>query len=179
MPPFVTAMAAEDRCHLNGLAIGDGRPGYVTALGETDPREGWRPGKAFGGCLIDVASGTVAIRGLSMPHSPRVRGDEVRLLESGAGRLTRAQPARSLVEPVAELPGYARGLAFAGSSAFIGLSKMRASATFGGLPIAQRATPPSCGVSVVDLTIGREVARLVLLGAVDPQTRPVRLDPTP
>ncbi len=35
-PPFVTALAAEDRCHLNGLAIVDGRPTYVTALGETD-----------------------------------------------------------------------------------------------------------------------------------------------
>src|SRR5262245_22035097 len=35
-PPFVTALVAEDRCHLNGLCLVDGRPKYVTALGETD-----------------------------------------------------------------------------------------------------------------------------------------------
>ena len=30
-PPFISALAAEDRCHLNGLAVADGRPRYVTA----------------------------------------------------------------------------------------------------------------------------------------------------
>src|SRR5262245_1138065 len=40
-PPFITALAAEDRCHLNGLAMAPGErgvsaPRYVTALGETD-----------------------------------------------------------------------------------------------------------------------------------------------
>ena len=53
-PPFVSAIAPEDRCHLNGLALAEGRPRYVTALGETDTRQGWRPGKAKGGCLIDI-----------------------------------------------------------------------------------------------------------------------------
>ena len=32
-PPFVSAYAPEDRCHLNGLAMVEGRPKYVTALG--------------------------------------------------------------------------------------------------------------------------------------------------
>src|SRR5205823_14322821 len=74
-PPFITALAAEDRCHLNGLALvpgerGESTPRYVTALGESDTRDGWRPGKAHGGCLIDVPSGETAARGLSMPRSP-------------------------------------------------------------------------------------------------------------
>src|SRR5262249_52284039 len=47
-PPFVTALAADDRCHLNGLALVDGRPKYVTALGETDTANGWRANKAKG-----------------------------------------------------------------------------------------------------------------------------------
>ena len=70
-PPFITALTAEDRCHLNGLAIVDGRPKYATALGETDTAGGWRPDKAHGGCLMDVPSGEILARGLSMPHSPR------------------------------------------------------------------------------------------------------------
>ena len=45
-PPFITALAAEDRCHLNGLAMVDGRPKYVTALGETDTKDGWRTEQA-------------------------------------------------------------------------------------------------------------------------------------
>jgi uncharacterized protein (TIGR03032 family) len=48
-PPFITALAAEDRCHLNGLAVIEGRPGYVTVLGESDTPKGWRVGKAVGG----------------------------------------------------------------------------------------------------------------------------------
>ncbi len=39
-PPFITALAAEDRCHLNGLAMREGRPAYVTALGLTDAARG-------------------------------------------------------------------------------------------------------------------------------------------
>src|SRR6185436_16605233 len=34
--PFLTAYAPEDRCHLNGMALRDGQPRYVTALGATD-----------------------------------------------------------------------------------------------------------------------------------------------
>ena len=170
-PAFVTALAAEDRCHLNGLALMDGWPGYVTVLGETDTREGWRAGKSAGGCVIDIASGSTVVRGLSMPHSPRVRDGELLLLESGRGRLVRADRARSVVEPVAELPGYSRGLAFAGPYAFVGLSKFRQSSTpkstFGNLPISERTTPLSCGVSVVELSTGREVSRLEFHAGID------------
>jgi uncharacterized protein (TIGR03032 family) len=41
-PPFVSALRPEDRCHLNGLAVVDGQPRYVTALAETDSPAGWR-----------------------------------------------------------------------------------------------------------------------------------------
>jgi uncharacterized protein (TIGR03032 family) len=159
-PPFVSALAAEDRCHLNGLTCDEEGPRYVTALGETDAQQGWRPGKAAGGCLIDVKSGQTVLNGLSMPHSPRLRGELVWLLESGRGRLVRFRPGSAGVEPVVELPGYTRGLAFAGALAFVGLSKIRESSTFGNLPIAERKTPLSCGVSVVEPANGREIARI-------------------
>src|SRR4051812_24581225 len=68
-PPFVTALAAEDRCHLNGLAVAGGRPRYVTALGATDAAGGWRADKPRGGVLIDVPSNETVARGMSMPHS--------------------------------------------------------------------------------------------------------------
>jgi uncharacterized protein (TIGR03032 family) len=35
-PPFISKLAAEDRCHLNGLAMDNGEPAYVTAIASTD-----------------------------------------------------------------------------------------------------------------------------------------------
>lgn len=70
-PRFVSGLSPEDRCHLNGLGMRDGRPRYVTALGQTDERGGWRANKRDGGCLIDVDSGEIISQRLSMPHSPR------------------------------------------------------------------------------------------------------------
>jgi uncharacterized protein (TIGR03032 family) len=159
-PPFISALAAEDRCHLNGMTCDDQGPRYVTALGETDRAHGWRAGKAAGGCLIDVSSGQTVLKGLSMPHSPRLGGKFIWLLESGRGRLVQFRPESAAAIPVVELPGYARGLALAGPLAFVGLSKIRESSTFGELPIAERKTPLSCGVAVVELARSREVARL-------------------
>jgi uncharacterized protein (TIGR03032 family) len=171
-PPFVTALAAEDRCHLNGLALapdeqGVFTPRYVTALGETDTPQGWRPDKARGGCLIDVASGGVVAHGLSMPHSPRLHEGRVWLLESGAGRLLHLDLGTGRHDAVAELPGYARGLALCGPYAFVGLSKIRETSTFGGLPIAERRAELKCGVAVADWRHGRVVAVLEFQSAVE------------
>lgn len=166
-PPFVTALAAEDRCHLNGLVMENDRPRYITALGETDTQGGWRPDKAKGGCLIDVPSGQIVARGLSMPHSPRLHDGRLWVLESGTGRLLLVDAATGLSETVAEMPGFARGLAFAGDYAFIGLSNIRETSTFGGLPITERLSELRCGVAVVDLQRGEIVAMLDFQTAVE------------
>src|SRR5262245_36663968 len=131
-PPFISALTAEDRCHLNGLALVDGTPKYVTALGTTDTPDGWRPSKAHGGCLIDVTSGEVLVRGLSMPAAPRWHDGQVWLLESGTGRLVLIDPAMGRWQVVAELPGFTRGLALCGPYAFVGLSKIRATSAMNG-----------------------------------------------
>jgi len=89
-PPYITALAAEDRCHLNGLALVDGRAKFVTALGETNTANGWRANKPQGGCLMEVNSGEVISRGLSMPHSPRWHDGRLWLLEPGTGQLVLA-----------------------------------------------------------------------------------------
>jgi uncharacterized protein (TIGR03032 family) len=166
-PPFVTALAAEDRCHLNGVAIADGRPRYVTALAETDAPQGWRPNKATSGCVIDVATGAAVARGFSMPHSPRIYGGRLWLLDSGTGRLLLLDPATAVAQPVVEFPGYTRGLAFHESFAFVGLSKIRETAVFGGVPIAERREELRCGVAVVDLRSARAVAYLEFQSGVD------------
>ncbi|HLJ97930.1 MAG TPA: TIGR03032 family protein [Gemmataceae bacterium] len=156
-PPFVTAFTAEDRCHLNGLAMVDGQPQYVTALGETDTPGGWRPKKVTGGCVIDVPSGQVVVRGLAMPHSPRVHDRQLWVLDSGNGHVRIVGPGSGKGIVVAELPGYPRGLAFCDRYAFVGLSKIRETSTFGGMPLAQRRNQLKCGVWVLDNRSGQVV----------------------
>jgi uncharacterized protein (TIGR03032 family) len=164
-PPFVSALRPEDRCHLNGLAVVDGRPAYVTALAESDSPQGWRAVKPTGGCLIEVPSARVVVRGLSLPHSPRVVGDQVYFLHSGLGRVDVADPANGQTRPVAELPGVARGLAIHGGHAFIGLSKARPSLE--GVPVVARREALKCGLWVVDLQSGSAVAHLEFRSGVD------------
>jgi uncharacterized protein (TIGR03032 family) len=153
-PPFVSELAPGDRCHLNGLAVVEDRVRYVTALGKTDEPGGWRVGKASGGVVVDVPSGEVVAGGLSMPHSPRWHDGRLWLLESGRGELSLLNLDTGRSETVAELPGFTRGLAFAGNVAFVGLSQIRESSTFGDLPLVDRLEERLCGVWMVDLTSG-------------------------
>jgi uncharacterized protein (TIGR03032 family) len=166
-PPFVTAFTGDDRCHLNGLTIVAERPKYVTTLGETDTANGWRANKPRGGCLLEVSSGEVISRGLSMPHSPRWHDGSLWLLESGTGQLLHVDPASGRRQRVAELPGFARGLALVGPYAFVGLSKIRKTSALDGVPLADRREQLKCGVAVVDLRNGRVVALLEFQTAVE------------
>jgi uncharacterized protein (TIGR03032 family) len=158
-PRFVSKLASEDRCHLNGLALDNGHPRFVTSLGETDVARGWRDDRVSGGCLIDVSSGQILLRGLCMPHSPRLHQGGLWFVESGCGRLVAVDPQGRTVK-VAELPGYARGLTFQGPYAFVGLSKMRANSSNEGLPIAQSIDSLKCGVAAVELATGQVTALL-------------------
>jgi uncharacterized protein (TIGR03032 family) len=166
-PRFISAIDTGDRCHLNGLAADADGPRFVTALGETDAVNGWRAGKRDGGCLIDVGTGEVLVRGLSMPHSPRLHGGHLWLLNSGHGRLDRYDAGRRTTVAVAELPGYTRGLDLHGGLAFVGLSRIRETAVFGGLPLDDRRESLRCGVAVVDCAEGRVVAWLFFQSGVE------------
>ena len=153
-PPFISAYAPTDRCHLNGLAMRQGMPRYVTALGISDTDYGWRARKADGGLLMDIHDNTTLLDGLSMPHSPRWHQNRLWLLESGRGGLNWFEPERGL-RTLVNLPGFTRGLDFAGDFAFVGVSKVRETATFSGLPLTRSLSERYCGVWVVDLRNGR------------------------
>jgi len=151
-PKFVSQLTAEDRCHLNGLAVRNGKVRYVTALGQTDEAAGWRQGKGTSGVVIDVANGSLIAEGLAMPHSPRFYDGSLWVLESGKGTLARVDTTTGEVETVATLPGFTRGLAFTGRIAWVGLSQVRES-VFRGLPVTSQADR-ACGVWAVDIDTG-------------------------
>jgi len=158
-PPFISALVAEDRCHLNGLAMGGERPAYVTAISRSDVADGWRERRQDGGVVVDVASGEVVAGGLSMPHSPRLHEGRLWLLNSGHGEMGFVDVKDGRFTPVAFCPGYARGLAFIGRWAVVGLSRPRGNQTFEGLALGERLaakdTAPRCGLLVVDIETGR------------------------
>jgi uncharacterized protein (TIGR03032 family) len=166
-PPFISTLAAEDRCHLNGLAVVANEPRFATALGATDTRDGWRGDKAHGGCILDVPSGEFVGRGLSMPHSPRWHEGLLLVLESGTGGVVRVDPSTGQRDVVARLPGFTRGLAVTGPYAFVGLSKIRKTSAMDGVPLAQQREQLKCGVAAVNWRSGQVIALLEFQTAVE------------
>jgi uncharacterized protein (TIGR03032 family) len=171
-PPFVTALAPEDRCHLNGLGLaaddhGRPTPRFVTALGTGDTRGGWRANKRNGGVVLEVPSGETITAGLSMPHSPRWHDGRLWVLESGSGGIGHVDLATGRYEGFAQLPGFTRGLDCYGPLAFVGLPQVRESAVFSGIAIAEQPLAERCcGVWVLEAASGRTVAFLKFEDAV-------------
>lgn len=156
-PPFISHIVGEDRCHLNGLAMVDGKPAYVTAVSRSDTIDGWRDRRADGGIVVDVASNRIICEGLSMPHSPRVHNGALWVLNSGTGELGKVTDFKrglGKFEPIAFCPGFLRGLAFYDKYAFVGLSRPRYK-RFEGLALDARLrqadSEPWTGVHVIDL----------------------------
>lgn len=169
-PPFISKLAAEDRCHLNGLALREGQPRYVSAVSQSDVAEGWREKRHDGGCIIDISSNQIIATGLSMPHSPRWYRNRLWLLNSGTGEFGYLDLETGQFEPVTFCPGYLRGLAFSGDFALVGISQSRNNKTFNGLALEDtlrsKDVEPRCGLLVIDLRTGDMVHSLRIEGVV-------------
>lgn len=173
-PPFISRLAAEDRCHLNGLAAepATGKPRFVTCVSRSDVADGWRDRREGGGLVVDVTTDEIIAEGLSMPHSPRLHADfpgKLWLINSGTGFLGYVDLATGRFEEVAFLSGYGRGMALIGPYAIVGLSTCRENRTFSGLPLdknlADRDAEPRCGLQVIDLRTG-ESPHWVRMGGI-------------
>lgn len=160
VPPFVDKVAPEDRCHLNGLAMEEGRPRFATAFNQGNAARSWREGDlTASGVVMDVVENRVLAEGLGMPHSPTLVDGELYVLESAKGALTRVDRETGATEEIARFGGFVRGVAQAGEFLFIGLSKVRKSSkTFGA--IAQAFERDVAGVIAFHLPSRRTVGRL-------------------
>ena len=170
-PPFISKLAAEDRCHLNGLAMRDGKPYYVTMVSQSDVADGWREHRINGGCVMDITNNEIIAEGLSMPHSPRWYQEKLWILNSGTGELGFIEIETGKFNPVTFCPGYLRGFSLYNDFAVVGISEPRHNKTFQGLPldeklIAKKATP-RCGLLVIDLKTGDIVHSLRIQGVIE------------
>ena len=168
-PSFISRIVPEDRCHLNGLAMKNGKAKYVTAVCKSDTIDGWRDRRQDGGVVIDIETNQIVCEGLSMPHSPRWADGRLWVLNSGTGYLGTVDFETRRFVPRVFCPGFLRGLAIKGDFAAVGLSKPRNN-RFDGLDLQknleEKDSEAWCGVQVVDLRSGSVVEWVRLDGPV-------------
>ena len=171
LPPFIDRVAAEDRCHLNGMATDNNEPRFLTCVAKSNVSEGWRDQRKDGGLIIDVKTNEVVASQLSMPHSPRLYRDKLWILQAGRGEFGHVNTENGQFEAICFLPGFARGLSFIGDYAVIGLSKPRHNETFNGLLLNERlknkGAKAKCAIYVVNLNTGDVEHILEVEGVVE------------
>jgi len=169
-PPFISKLAAEDRCHLNGLAMRNGKPKYVTSVSTADVNNGWRDRRWEGGVVMDIEKDEIIAEGLSMPHSPRWYKNKLWVLNSGTGEFGYIDIKKGEFNAVAFCPGYTRGMTFINDYAIVGMSQPRDNKTFNDLPLQQKLqdknAEPRCGLQVIDLNSGDVVHSVRIEGIV-------------
>lgn len=169
-PDFISKLAPEDRCHLNGLAMKNGEPKYVTAVCRSDVVDGWRDRRHASGIIIDVETENIVCEELSMPHSPRWHDGRLWVLNSGTGELGWVDEKNKSFNPIAFFPGFLRGLAFHNGHAIVTLSKSRYK-RFDGLALAgtleEKDADAWCGVQIISLLTGDVVQWVRFDGVIE------------
>ncbi|WDE98118.1 TIGR03032 family protein [Lentisphaera profundi] len=157
-PKWLSRLAPEDRCHLNGLAMVNGKAKYVSAISQTDVNEGWREHRRDGGVIVDIETDEIVCSGLSMPHSPRWYEGKLYVHNSGKGEFGYVDLEKKEFVPICFVPGYLRGLTFTGDYAVAGMSQPRDNKSFNGLELNERllekGVTARCGLQVIDLRDG-------------------------
>jgi len=170
-PPFISKLAAEDRCHLNGLALREGEARYVSAVSTTDVVNGWREHRDNGGIVMDIKTNETIAENLSMPHSPRWHNETLYLSNAGSGHFGRIDMKSGKFEEIAFCPGFLRGMAIHNGFAIVGISKCRKNRTFQGIALDEnlknKKVEPRCGLLVIDLKTGDIVHSLTIEGIID------------
>lgn len=167
-PSFITDLAPEDRCHLNGMALRDGEPAYVTTFSTLNKQAQWRKSEdKFSGTLMDVQANEILLDGLCMPHSPRWHQDNLYFCNSGLGTLCRFEAENQDQKILAEYPGFTRGMDFYGPLLFVGLSKVRQSDVTQPAPLAEKYEETFSGIRVFNLEDNSEAGYIHFTGNVD------------
>lgn len=166
-PEFISELLPEDRCHLNGMTMKEGRPAYVTVFDRTDEKEGWRNGDSRTGMIIDVANNLTIEKELAMPHSPLYHKDDLLYyLLSATGEIRvydfKINQSRSLTR----LDNFIRGCDIYGDYMVVGASQLRdSSKAFGN--IEDNIKGGSSGIYILNRHDGAEVAKLTFTDRIN------------
>lgn len=154
-PPFISELAPEDRCHLNGLAMKDGKPKFVSMFSQTDSKDEWKSLPKNQGLIMDIETDEVLVRDLTMPHSPVFFDDKIYFLQSGTGQIMSYDLSTKELKEIAVMKSFLRGLEVIGDYLFVGASMLREKSTssFGQLPISNEQT--FCGLYIFNRHTGK------------------------
>ena len=159
-PHFISELKPEDRCHLNGMALRDGKPAYATTFSKDDGPSMWRSAETFDGTLIDVAANRILIDGLVLPHSPRWHEKGVFYCNSGLGQICVYEPDTGNHSVLSEVPGFTRGMDIHGSILFVGLSRARETRVSRPTPLSRKSDITRCGISLIHVKTGEEMGSI-------------------
>ena len=149
-PPQIDKITSEDRCHLNGMAMLNGKPKYATAFNNGNTPQSWRDNITSSGVVYDIDLNQIICQGLAMPHTPRIFNNELYVLQSATGELTKINTKDGSYEVIVKIDGFVRGMSLHNDYLFIGISKLRKnSSTFGKLDFAKNAN--QAGIIIVHL----------------------------
>lgn len=166
LPPQIDKLVSEDRCHLNGMAVENGRPKYASAFNQGNTAGSWRENITRTGVIYDVETNQVVADGLAMPHSPRLFNGELYVLLSATGELVKINRKKGGYDVVTKLNGFVRGMALHQDYLFVALSKLRkSSSTFGKLPFAEKAK--EAGIAAIHLPTGSIAGKVTYQTSVD------------
>lgn len=165
-PPFIDKLSSEDRCHLNGMAMQNGLPKYVSAFGTGNTPQSWRDNVSKTGIIMDVESNEMLATNLAMPHTPRLFNGELYTLLSATGELIKIDTKTGKYDVVVKLDGFVRGMALQQDYLFVGLSKLRQnSSSFAQLEIAKKSN--QAGIAIVHLPTGSVAGHINYLNSLD------------
>jgi len=160
VPPWITKTdkglpPGEDRCHLNGLCLVDGKPRYVTASCNKDYHMAWRDHMLKGGLVYDIIEDRVVVDGLTCPHSPQMYKGKLWVLNAGTGEFGWVDIENKKFVPKKLLPGFLRGLSFVNNYAVICLSSDRHDTAFSDLPLGkilqEQGQKAKVGIFIIDM----------------------------
>jgi uncharacterized protein (TIGR03032 family) len=166
-PKFISELVPEDRCHLNGMAMQDGKPKYVTTFNMEDTRDSWSEGRIDYGTLIDIDTDEILIEGMIMPHSPKVHNGSIYVCESGLGNVWQYNIETKEKTELIKLQGFTRGVNFYGGLMFVGTSRIRSSDIKNPTPLTKMYEETFAGIWVINPNTGEEVAHIKFEGNID------------
>ena len=165
-PKFITEISSEDRCHLNGMAMENGAPKYVSSFNQGNQKQSWRGKITEEGVIIDVESNEIVANDLAMPHTPKIINGELYILLSATGELVKINKQTGKKETIVKLNSFVRGMDVCGEYLFIGLSKLRkTSKTFAKL--VNEFSQNTAGVAIVHLPTASLYGQISYLNSVE------------
>ena len=164
-PPQIDKITSEDRCHLNGMAMLNGKPKYATAFNNGNtPQVG--ENITSSGVIYDIEKNKIICSGLPMPHTPRIFNNELYVLLSATGELVKIDTDNGTYDVIVKIGGFVRGMSLHKDYLIHwNFKAQKNSSTFGKLDFAKHAN--QAGIVIVHLPTKKHSRKINYFNSLD------------